>query len=731
MHLIESPRHATAARLPVKPLSACLIIALHGLAAAQQSEPEAPRVTSLPEVKVTGQSTGEIPNSYTVEAAGTATPLNLSPRETPQSISVVTPQRIEDQNLRNITDVVNSVTGLSVHQYETSRGQFTARGFDINTLMIDGTPTTWEQPWSSGEIFTSMALFDRVEVVRGATGLVTGAGEPSAAVNMVRKRASARQLTGLGEAEVGNWNEWRVLGDVATPLNAAGTVRVRVVGEYWDRDSWVDLLSTTTKTAFATVEADLTPDTLLTAGLSRQDNDSDSPMWGGLPAWYDDGSPTDWDVSKTTSARWARWNTSYDNYYARLEHRFASGWKAAAYFTQGKREADSYLLYLFGAPNRTTGLGLYTWPGSYLVNTDQKDASVTASGPFQLGGRSHELAFGYVYSKQDFNAQSRSGGAGGAAPDFNTWDGSVAEPVWGDLAYYGNGETKQQALYAVTRLSLADPLRLILGARVTRFEQSGDDAFSEPYSMKFDNEVTPYAGITLDFGGNYTAYASYTDIFQPQIERDINGDPLQPIVGKAGEIGIKGEFFDGRLNTSAAVFYIRQDNLAQASGETIPGTSPPEPAYYASRGATSEGFELDASGEVAPDWNVGVGYSQFKLTDADGKDVNTVYPRKLFKLFTTYQFQGAARGLTLGGGVNWESRTYTVAMNPLGVEDRIEQGSFALVGLMARYQFTDRLSAQLNVDNVFDQKYRRMFDAFAQTTYGAPRSATLSARYAF
>lgn len=731
MHHSETTSLPATARRTVRPLSACVIVALHGLAAAQQTESEPPRVTSLPEVKVTGQSTGEIPNSYTVESAGTATPLNLSPRETPQSISVVTPQRMEDQNLRNITDVVNSVTGLSVHQYETSRGQFTARGFDINALMIDGTPTSWEQPWSSGEIFSSMALFDRVEVVRGATGLVSGAGEPSAAVNMVRKRATARKLTGLAEAEVGNWNEWRVLGDVATPVNAAGTVRVRVVGEYWDRDSWVDLLSTTTKTAFATVEADLTPDTLLTAGLSRQDNDSDGPMWGGLPAWYDDGSPTDWDVSKTTSAQWARWYTTYDNYYARLEHRFANGWKAAGYFTQGKREADSYLLYLFGAPNRTTGLGLYTWPGSYLVNTDQKDASLTASGPFQLGGRSHELAFGYVYSKQDFNAQSRAGGAGGPVPDFNTWDGSVAEPVWGDLAYYGNSETKQQALYGVMRLSLADPLRLIVGARVTRYEQSGDDAFSAPYSMKFDNEVTPYAGLTYDFGGNYTAYASYTDIFQPQIERDINGDPLQPIVGKAGEIGIKGEFFKGKLNTSAAVFYIRQDNLAQASGQTIPGTNPPEPAYYASRGATSKGFELDASGEVAPGWNIGVGYSQFKLTDADGKDVNTVYPRKQFKLFTTYQLQGAARGLTLGGGVNWESATYTEAENPLGVQDRIGQGSFALVGLMARYQFTDRLSAQLNIDNVFDQKYRRMFDAFAQTTYGAPRSATLSARYTF
>lgn len=729
---------------PLKCLSACVALALHGGAYAQQapaapagaaSAPASPpTVASLPEVKVTGraQRDSEGTGAYTVQAASTATPLDLSPRETPQSISVITQQRMQDENLRNITDVVNNTTGLSVHGYETSRAQFTARGFDINTLMVDSTPTTWQQPWSSGEIFTSMAIFDRVEVTRGATGLVTGAGEPSAAINMIRKRATARQLTGSGEVEVGNWNEWRAFGDVATPLNEAGTVRARVVGEYWDRDSWVDLLSSTTKTIFATVEADLTPDTLLTVGASRQVNNSKGSMWGGLPVWFDDGSRTDWPVSKTTSVDWVHWDTTYDNYYARLEQRFANGWKAAAYFSEGKREADSYLLYLYGAPNRTTGLGMGTFPGSYLVHTDQQDFSLTASGPFQLGGRTHEAAFGYVHQRQVFNADSRGALSFPTAPDFNTWNGSsVPNPGWGDLQYYGSGVTKQQALYGVARFSITDPLKLIVGARVTQFEQSGNEVFSTPFWMKFDHEVTPYAGVTFDINQNFTAYASYTDIFQPQTERDISGQPLQPIVGKAGELGIKGEFFDGKLNTSAAIFRIRQDNLAQATGQTIPGTVPPEQAYVASRGATSEGFELDATGQVAPGWNLSAGYSQFKLTDAAGLDVNTIYPRKLFKLFTTYQLPGTLSGLTVGGGVNWESQTYTIAENPLGALERIEQGSFALVNLMARYQFTNQLSAQFNVDNLFDKKYFRMFDAFSQMTYGAPRSATLSMRYTF
>jgi len=714
-------------------------LALHGWAFAQQtpatpSEAEAAPAT----VKITGQAARretEGTGSYTVDAASTATPLNLSPRETPQSISIVTKQRMEDQNMRSVTDVVANTTGLAVHQYETSRAQFVSRGFDVNTVMIDGTPTTWEQPWSSGEIFTSLALFDRVEIVRGATGLVSGAGDPGAAINMVRKRAWSREFTATGELEVGNWNEYRAYADVQTPLNDAKTVRLRILGEYWDRDSYVDLLSNTTKTIFGTLEADLTPNMLLTLGASRQVNDAKGSMWGGLPVWYADGGLTDWPVSKTTSADWVTWDTTYDNYFARLDYRFDNQWKVSGYFTQGNREADSYLLYTYGAPDRSTGLGLYLWPASYLVKTEQQDFSLTASGPFELAGRKHEAAFGYVHSRQDISQDSRPvvGGIapGDPAPDFNTWTGNIPQPIWGGLTYYGSGVTKQEAVYAVARFSLMDPLKLILGGRLTNYDRTGNDIFSSPYTLNYDHEFTPYAGVTYDFAEDYTAYASYTTIFQPQNARDIRGNLLPAITGKASEVGVKAEYFGGRLNTSAAIFQIVQDNLAEATGQFIPDTTPPEMAYVASKGATSKGFELEVSGELMPGWNLSAGYTQFKLTNADGQDINSIYPRKLLKLFTAYRFQGEASGLTIGGGVNWESDTYTIALNPLGVPDRIEQGAFALVNLMARYQFTPQLSAQLNVGNVFDKKYFRMFDAYSQITYGEPRSATLSMRYTF
>lgn len=704
-----------------------------GLAQAQPAQDAVPVLSTVviqAQDRDAGPEATEGTGSYTNGKAKTATPLTMSLRDTPQSVSVVTQQRIQDQGLQSIADVVNNTTGVSVRQYETHRGQFSARGFDINTLMIDGVPTTWDQAWSSGELMTSMSLFDRIEVVRGSTGLATGAGDPSAAINMVRKRASSKELAGSVEVGVGTWNQRRVMADVSTPLNEAKTFRGRVVAEHSQGDTWVDDMSNKSQSVLVAVEADLNKNTLLAAGVSRQANAPKGSMWGGLPVWFSNGARTNWDRSKTTAADWTRYDTSYDTQYVNLEHTLANDWKLKASYTNGDRDADSYLLYMYGNPSASTGLGLSTWPGSYKVKTKQEDISLQASGPVKLLGRTHEVAVGYVQSKQDFSAQSRSA-SGGSASNFNAWDGSIAEPVWGALAYYSMGTVKQDAVYSAARFNVSDPLKLVLGARVNNYQRTGDTATTNPFSMTVDQAVTPYAGLVYDLNGNYSVYGSYTDIFQPQQKRDINGKYLDPILGKSTELGVKGEFLDGRVNASAAVFQIVQDNLAQSTGQNIPSTSPAETAYRASKGATSEGFELELAGELSAGWNLSAGYTQFTIKDAAGADVNTINPRSVFRLFSSYRMPGAWGGLTIGGGVNWQGSTYTLASNPSGVKERIEQGAFSLVNLMARYDFSKKLSGQININNVFDTTYFAMFDAYNQLTYGAPRSTTLTLKYKF
>ncbi|SDH62799.1 TonB-dependent siderophore receptor [Duganella sp. OV510] len=732
-------------QLKMKHLAVLVSLALPLLAQADKGADDQGTAV-LPTVQVSTQKMGDTTEgsgSYTTGRSRTATPLDISLRDTPQSVSVMTQQRIEDQGLTTVTDVVNNVIGISVNQYETDRAGFTARGFDITNLMIDGIPTTWQQSWSSGEVAATLAIYDRVEVVRGATGLTTGAGNPSAAINLVHKRATSKEFTGSVDVGVGRWNERRAQVDVSTPLNQDGSVRARVVGDYLKRDSWVNLGGQDARTVFATVEADLTPKTLLAVGFSRQENDPDGPMWGGLPFWYTDGSKTNWDVSKTTSAAWTGWETSYNNAYLNLEHTFDSGWKARAYASHGDRRGDSHLLYLSGVPDRVTGVGMSAFAGSYVTTTKQDDVNLQLSGGFSLFERKHDASIGLMHSKQKFNSNSRAadfGSAGSDVGNFNNWNGNTYNtPTWGPETFYEASETRQDALYGMVRFSISDPLKVIVGARVTNFEQKGYGLWTPAYSVKNDHEITPYAGVVYDLNDTYSLYGSYTSIFLPQNYKDQAGNTLDPIKGKAAETGIKAEFLDGRVNASLAIFKIKQDNLAQAAGLVDrDGAGPllPEAYYNGVDGATSRGVEFEVNGELARGWNGSFGYSQFRAKDATGTDFNSIYPRRLLRVFTTYQFAGELSNLTVGGGVNWEGRTYTAdpaapAAAVAANGGLIEQDSFALVNLMARYDISKNLSAQLNINNATDKKHFGMFAAYGAITYAAPRTTALTLKYKF
>ena len=710
----------------------------HAGAAADTAADDASADQPIQQVQVRSQKVQTV-GAYNTPSQTSATPLDLSLRETPQSISVVTLQRIEDQHMTSVTDIVDNVTGVSVNQYETNRAGFTSRGFDIDNLQIDGIPTTYEQAWSAGEVSSSLATYERVDVVRGATGLMTGAGNPSAAINLVRKHADSKEVTGWIEGGIGRWNARRVLGDVSTPLNTSGSVRARIVGEYTQGDSWIDALKNRNHTIYATISADLSPTTLLRAGYSHQDLKATGPMWGSLPYWYSDGTLTNWDRSKTIAAAWTALPSTYDNGFLDLSHTFENGWKVRANYNHGERRGDSYLLYLSGMPDRITGAGMSDFSGSYSTRTKQNDIGLHLSGSFNVAGRSHEASFGYMRMKQDFNSDNRPadfGGVSSVVTDFNNWNPSAyPTPSWGALTFYESSETKQEALYGVTRLNLADQLKLIVGARVTDYEKSGVGLWTAAYAVKHDHEVTPYAGLVFDINQNYSAYASYTDIFQPQNRRDLAGNLLDPVVGKNIEAGIKGEFFEKRLNASLAVFQIKQDGLGQEAGlvdRDGAGPNAPETYYRAVAGAKSRGFEFDLTGRIAPGWNATAGYTQFRAKDGDGNDFNSIYPRRLLRVFTTYRLPGEWDKLTVGAGVNWEGRTWTLDPNaPASTDGIIEQKSFALVNLMARYEFSRQLSAQLNVNNLFDKKHFGLSAAYEGVNYQAPRGASLTLRYRF
>lgn len=706
-------------------LSVAVLAALCAIAPTAFAE-TATDATTLDKVVVKGERA----EGYSVRRTSAGTRFDLTPREIPQSVSIISHQRIEDQNLDDIIDVLANTTGVTSTQSDSERTEFYARGFYIDSYQFDGLPTQMVQNWSYGDSGLDLALYDRVEVVRGATGLLSGAGNPSASVNLIRKHADSAELAGSVSVNVGSWGRTRTTVDVGSALNTSGTVRGRVIGSYLDTDAQMDRYNQHKTLGYAVIDADLTPDTQLSVGYDYQQKRANGATWGGFPMLFSDGSATGYDESFNASPNWTYWDTTSKRAFATLQHAFSNGWKFKVGATHDETKADDKLFYpayndwTSGASffDRTTGTGISPSAGFY--NTERKVNAVDGyvDGPFRLFGRDHQFMAGLSYNKREYAnyGDYQIGGPGQSWDPFTSylgWTGDISEPNWNPLALASEGTITQKAGYMATRLSLADPLKLIVGARYTDWKSEGEGA------DRSHKVTTPYAGLVLDINDTFSTYAAYTEIFQPQTLKDRNGSYLDPVDGKSYEVGVKGAWFDNRLNASLAVFRIEQDNVGQATGEPVQG-SQNEFAYRAARGTVSRGFEFELNGELAPGWNATFGASRYVAKDANDADINTNLPQTALKLFTSYTPQ-SLQALTVGGGANWQNRIYYA----VAAYGRIEQNGYALVSAFVRYRISPEFSVQANLNNLLDKQYLSQINGYG--AYGDGRNGSLTFTWSF
>lgn len=730
-HLLVLPTIWSAlVKFKLFPLSAAIVLSINPLAALAQGT--AQKSQDLQEVIVTGKYS--VAQTKTLD---TATGLGLTIQETPQSVSVLTFERMQDQNITSILEAVNSAVGVTSEEVDNVRNSFYSRGFQIDSYQIDGVPTSWSLGGDSGETVADTVIYERIEFVRGATGLMTGVGDPSASINLVRKHASSKELTGFVDVGTGSWDKRTLAADVSTGLNESGSIRGRVVGRYLGGESFVDYYEDNKSTFYGVLEGDLTDTTLVRAGASYQNNDPTSTVWGVLPGFFSDGTRTDWDVSKTTAMDWNRWESTNTNFFASINHTFSNGWELLANYNKLHYETEARLLYVYGALDKTTGAGLNAQRYRSDGESKQDSFDIQLKGDFNLFNQTHDFVLGALSADQAAETFTQLPLGGGSCfgydcvpvENFYEW-GDLHEPAWSDVRTQSQDiETEQRGYYAATRLSATDKLKFIVGGRIATWERTGFD-WSGNVNYGNDDEFIPYAGALYDLTDAHRIYASYTEIFKPQNNRDAKGNFLDPLVGESAEVGLKSRFLDDRLQTTIAYFDIQQDNLAQLD-TTFVGTPEQMYAYIGAEGAQSKGFELEVVGQPIDGWNINAGYSQFSIEDASGNDLNTDNATKSIKLFTSYQFAGSLDKLMLGGGVNWQNETYSEGMTPAGQPGRLTQDAYALVSLMARYAITDDLSVQFNAANVTDEKYYSQVGYFSSYRYGTPRNYTLSLNYKF
>ncbi|WP_213351090.1 ferric-rhodotorulic acid/ferric-coprogen receptor FhuE [Citrobacter braakii] len=708
-------------------LAACITLAL--LPSTSLAAPAEETVI----VEGSAPATSSEEQDYSVKSTTAGTKMQMTQRDIPQSVSIISQQRMEDQQLQTLGDVMDNTLGISRSQADSDRSSYYSRGFQIDNYMVNGIPTYFESRWNLGDALSDTALFERVEVVRGANGLMTGTGNPSASINMIRKHATSREFTGNVSAEYGSWNKQRYVTDLQSPLTADGNVRGRIVAGYQNNDAWLDRYNSEKMFFSGIVDADLGDTTSLSAGYEYQRIDINSPTWGGLPRWNTDGSKNSYDRSRSTAPDWAYNDKDFNKVFVTIKQRFADTWQATMNATHSEVKFDSKMMYVDAYVNKADGTLIgpygsygpgYNYVGGTGWNSGKRKVDAVdlfADGGYDLFGRQHNLMLGGSYSKQNNRYESAWANVfPNEIGSFYTFDGNFPETNWNPQSLAQDDTTHMKSLYAATRISLADPLHLIVGARYTNWRID-----TLAYSME-QNHTTPYAGLVYDIDDNWSTYASYTSIFQPQNKRDSSGKYLSPITGNNYELGLKSDWMNSRLTTTLAVFRIEQDNVGQSTGVPIAGSNG-DTAYRAMDGTVSKGVEFEVNGAITDNWQMTFGATRYVAEDNEGNAVNPNLPRTTVKLFTRYRLP-AMPELTVGGGVNWQNRVYSDTVTPFGTF-RAEQGSYALVDLFTRYQVTKNVSVQGNLNNLFDKTYDTNVDG--SIVYGEPRNVSVTASYQF
>lgn len=692
---------------------------------------------TLPEQTIIGMQT-EAPTV----SVGTKVPLRL--REVPQTINVIGQERIQKQNLHTLEDALGKVGGITVQRIDASRLSFFSRGFEMTSLQLDGTPTTMDN-----RLFLSpdLTMYDRVEVLKGPSGSLTGTGGPGGSINLVRKRPLADAAVSA-EISAGSWDDYRGMLDVTGPLTDSGNVRGRLVlsdrtqGFYYDGGGKRE-----SSQIYGVVDIDLTPDTVWTLGASNQNTDIRGAQ-RSLPAFrYTNaaGAPAMAlaDVSRKNfyGEDWNRdyfWSTAV---FTELEHQLGDGWKTKLALRHADNNYDLTQAYA------RNGGGIDPVDNLVSMNSimfdyreKQEEADLYVDGPFTFLGREHTALLGANYSRSEF--ASNGGYFSSYLGDVDLYDPQVdfARPAFPDADRLPTNvaNTRSKAVYGNLRLSLAEPLTLVLGGRVTWLDmhrsqhQPEAGSPSEKVGDNTSQKFTPFYGLIYELNDTYSLYGNYAGVFQPQAvsNLDINNSIIKPLEGKQHELGIKGEFLDGALNASLAAFQIEEENRA------VPDLNDPAArAVVASGKARTRGFEAELSGQLTPDWFLAANFTHtYKRYDSENEQLQTYLPKNMLRVWSLYKLPGELEKWSVQGGVSVVSENYNKLDVPsIGMDGtKLRQSGYALYDAGIGYQITPNLSADLLGTNLTDKKYYQRINTFQDgNIFGDPRAVSMTLRAKF
>ncbi len=697
-------------------LMTALCALLAGGPAMAQSEGKEETLV-LPEIVVEGEPgvVTEDTGSYATTRATVGWKQPVDIREVPQSVTVITRERLDDAMANTMEEAAYTTPNVSTATGDLFGGSLYSRGHEVFTYNVDGAPRPFLSLFGTAP---DLAFFDRMEVLSGPSGVFQGSGEPVGTINLVRKRALDETRLELS-ALYGTFDHYRADFDATGPLNEDGTVRSRFVAFAKTEDTFVDFASAERAGVYGTLEFDLGDYTTLSVGAILEAQFG--IRFSGLPT-FNNGEIINVARETFIGAPFNKFGSGASEYFAELEHEFDYGGVPKLSSRFYERDVDiKNLLGISGVDPATGDFNVFTFMRDYQEQNIYVDANLTS--PLNVYGRVGEVTVGADFRKNVQLTKQNFDFTNGVQNIFAFDPRALVEPA---AVFPGVGpgfrlNTKARATelggYGQGRLEVVDDLRLTLGTRFAHFQNlTVDEGRNIVTTDLVENQIVPFAGLSYDVTDRATVFTSYSEIFQPQTDQDANGATLEPIVGRQVELGVKTGFFNDALRTNATAFWMQDENRAVADPNNAG-------AFIAAGEAITTGFELIVQGAVTENIDISGGYN-FVQTELDTDPT----PKHSAVMWGKYKFlSGPLAGAHLGAGARAVGSFKSVDG---GVT--IQAPGYVVFDIGGGYRITDDIEATFLIENVLDKTYiDRVNEVIRGTFFGEPINAQvrLTARF--
>ncbi|WP_171264765.1 TonB-dependent siderophore receptor [Acinetobacter sp. ANC 4558] len=656
--------------------------------------------TQLPTVIVNAE-----PNYNTFHQKASLSHLDLDQQHTPQSISIVDQEQIKSQNLQTVAQALNSVPGITTVNYGDGSSYFKSRGYDTD-IQYDGLPANDSLQYINQ---FDLAYYDRVEVQRGAAGILQGFGNPGGTVNLVRKKPTEEyQLN--GSAGIGSWQNARTTFEVSGPLDTSKQFTGLFGTALRTQNSFRDYEKDQHGLLYAALSGNFTDQTVLTVGGAYQHNRDKGIDYG--TSLYSNGMPVNAPISASFGLPWSYISEDISEVYAVLDHQINEKLKTQTSIKYRENDYDSRYGYIMRRVNLNNTANY--WLQAQNVNTKWYSADSYVDGKFNWLDQEQQFVLGINYDH--YNKLNQWGGKSGGVVDiFNI---HIPET---NIPFLNSEEIKTQQ-YGAYGQFLLKPVRdfsIILGGKQIWYKLDNSnlkDQIGKPTLQKFN----PYVAFTYDITTNMTSYISYNSIFSPSSDTTYTGVLLKPREGEQFEVGVKTQLVEN-LSLNIAAYQLKDENRPKAD--------PINPNFSVAIGkARTRGVDVLLEGNLSDNWKVNTGYTYLDSKVLDTDTVNKIQdveePKHSFKLWTTYALPYFnSPGTYIGAAFRAQSKTSRDASNPYW------QKNYTVTDVLLGYQVDPNLNLSMNINNIFNEKYYTRVPSNFFGLYGEPRNVMLTLRY--